>query len=189
MRVNVLDVKYLSDQHLVAEYREVKMGPPLLSRILKSKKGLDKSKIPNHYKLGKGHSYFFLDKNLFLKKRLVEITKEMKRRGIKTESTKFIKDKNKLDKGVFIKEYWKDYIPDNTALKINLDRIEERISSKKPGWYKFWKKPIRCADDTLLTRTANKYIECNNCNAINITQHKCWKCKNDLKNIKYSSYF
>ena len=27
MRVNVIHPKYLADQHLVAEYREIKMGP------------------------------------------------------------------------------------------------------------------------------------------------------------------
>lgn len=42
MRVNVIHPKYLADQHLVAEYREIKMGPKALSKSLYSKNGVDK---------------------------------------------------------------------------------------------------------------------------------------------------
>lgn len=45
MRVNVLHPMFLSDQHLVAEYREVKMGPKALSRSLGSLKGVDKKRL------------------------------------------------------------------------------------------------------------------------------------------------
>ena len=45
MRVNVIHPIFLSDQHLVAEYREVKMGPKALSRSLGSIRGVDKKKI------------------------------------------------------------------------------------------------------------------------------------------------
>ena len=45
MRVNVIHPKYLADQHLVAEYREIKMGPKALSKSLYSKNGVDKNRI------------------------------------------------------------------------------------------------------------------------------------------------
>ena len=45
MRVNVIHPKYLADQHLVAEYREIKMGPKALSKSLYSKNGCSCSAI------------------------------------------------------------------------------------------------------------------------------------------------
>ena len=67
-RINIVPVKELMDQHLIAEYREITMVPASLSRTLASKKGLDYSKIPKNYTLNRGHVYFFYDKGLYLSK-------------------------------------------------------------------------------------------------------------------------
>ena len=50
MRVNVIHPKYLADQHLVAEYREIKMGPKALSKSLYSKNGVNKNRISKRKK-------------------------------------------------------------------------------------------------------------------------------------------
>lgn len=188
MRANVLEVEYLPDQHLVAEYREVKMGPPLLSRVLNSKRGLDKNKIPKLYKLGKGHSYFLLDKNLYLEKRLKAIVSEMKKRNIKTDSIKFIKDKDKLNPLVFNAEFWKDYVPTVEAKALNLERINEKFKLKKDGWYRFYGRPVKNMIELVKTRKDNKLIECSDCKAINIINSKCWKCDTDISKLKYINY-
>lgn len=62
MRVNVIHPKYLADQHLVAEYREIKMGPKALSKSLYSKNGVDKKRVSKEYTLNTGHTYFFMIK-------------------------------------------------------------------------------------------------------------------------------
>ena len=52
-RINIIPVQELYDQHLIAEYREITMVPAALKRTLKSKAGLNYSKIPNNYTLNK----------------------------------------------------------------------------------------------------------------------------------------
>ena len=50
-RINIIPVRELYDQHLIAEYREITMIPAALNRTLKSKNGLDKSRISDNYTL------------------------------------------------------------------------------------------------------------------------------------------
>ena len=68
-RINIIPVEELFDQHLIAEYREITMVPAALKRTLKSKKGLDVSRINSKYTLNKGHVYFFYNKGKYLNKR------------------------------------------------------------------------------------------------------------------------
>ena len=65
-RINIISPSELTDQHLIAEYREITMVPGMLQRTLKSKKGLDKSKIKKVYTLNAGHVYFFMIKGNIL---------------------------------------------------------------------------------------------------------------------------
>ena len=65
-RINIIPVSELTDQHLIAEYREITMVPAALMRTLNSKSGLNKQKIGNKFTLNKGHVYFFYDKGLYL---------------------------------------------------------------------------------------------------------------------------
>ena len=58
-RINVIPVDQLTDQHLVAEYREMLMVPASLKRSLGSKNGMDTKRIPKQYTLNTGHVYFF----------------------------------------------------------------------------------------------------------------------------------
>ena len=82
-RINLIEPNELTDQHLIAEYREITMVPAALKRTLNSKIGLRKDKISKKYTLNTGHVYFFYDKGLYLNKRYDEIIAEMKQRGFK----------------------------------------------------------------------------------------------------------
>ncbi len=62
VRVNIINPKNLSDQHLIAEYLEIIM---LINYIKKHPK---QSKIPKNYLLGKGPMKFFKNKLKYLKK-------------------------------------------------------------------------------------------------------------------------
>ena len=86
MRINVVDVSFLTDQHLRAEYNEIySMMIPYYTRTMNSKlvkaKGFDESRIPDDYTLSTGHATFFMNKMLFVKKRFEAVSLECKRRG------------------------------------------------------------------------------------------------------------
>ena len=129
-RVNIIPVEELYDQHLIAEYRELTMVPAALNRTLKSKAGLDKTKIPKNYTLNKGHVYFFYDKGKYLDKRYNQITKEMKRRGFTPDSSR------KFPKDIFIENnLYKDWTPNLEDLIIIRERIKSKLN-QKPNWYR-----------------------------------------------------
>ena len=129
-RINIIPVNELFDQHLIAEYREITMVPAALNRTLKSKKGLDTSKIKNRYTLNQGHVYFFYNKGRYLDQRYQDIIKEMKSRGFNPDP------KRKFPKHIFIaNNLYKDWIPSIEDFKIVRIRIESKLK-EKPGWYR-----------------------------------------------------
>lgn len=121
-RINVISPKELTREHLVAEYREITRLPGNLKTSLNRKgKPFKLTEIPTDYTLGKGHVKFFYDKMLFLKQRFESLVNEMLERGYKPNFT---------DSSIFIPEneqYYKDYSPTENAVKINLERIQERL--------------------------------------------------------------
>ena len=132
-RINLIPPADLTDQHLVAEYREMTMVPAALNRTLNSSKGLVKTKISKQYTLNTGHVYFFYDKGKFLKERYDSLVQEMKDRGMnpdpdRTFPTDIFKQNNLYGN-------WK---PNTKEININLKRINKRIS-QKPDWYRHTK--------------------------------------------------
>nr|AAD33354.1 pyrimidine dimer-specific glycosylase [Chlorella virus]AAD33377.1 pyrimidine dimer-specific glycosylase [Chlorella virus] len=131
-RVNLIPVQELADQHLMAEFRELKMIPKALARSLRtqsSEKIL--KKIPSKFTLNTGHVLFFYDKGKYLQKRYDEIVVELVARGYK------INVDAKLDPdNVMTDEWYNDYTPTEDALNIIRERILEKIAMK-PGWYRF----------------------------------------------------
>lgn len=121
-RINVVPVEELTQKHLVAEYREIMRLPNNLKTALNRKtKSFCMDEIPPYYKLGTGHVKFFFDKMLFLEKRFNQLVSEMKKRGYNpnyTDSSMFIPD-NKC--------FYNDYVPTAEAIKINRQRILERL--------------------------------------------------------------
>ena len=118
-RVNVVRVEELSDQHLLAEYRE-------LPRIIKQH--FDIESAPIKYCLGKGHikwaklhsAYIILRHNL--------ICREMKFRGFTVNyPTKDLMD---------IWDGGHMYFPSINDIKLNQQRLIEKYKSK-PKWYKW----------------------------------------------------
>jgi len=129
-RINIIDVSELTDQHLIAEYREIFMVGGSLKRTLKSKSGYQESKVPKKFTLNSGHVYFFYNKGKYLDNRYVEIRTEMKRRGFKPDSNR------RFDTSPFVKNnLYKDWMPTIEDQKIIRQRIAERISAKS-NWYR-----------------------------------------------------
>lgn len=130
-RINLIDVSELSDQHLMAEYRELPMIGSALKRTLNSKSGFQKSKVSNHYCLNGGHVYFFMNKKKFLFKRYQLLIEELRLRGYNINP-----DAREVDWEVFNKIEQIDWQPDNKDIEVNLERIRERINLK-PQWYRW----------------------------------------------------
>jgi len=127
-RINIVEPKELTDQHLVAEYREIFMVGSALQRSLKSK-SWDVNSIPKRYTLNKGHVKFFYDKGEYLFKRYDDIREEMLSRGMNPDPNRVFKTHQ------WPKSLYKDWTPEKSDYKIIRKRIQERIA-QKPDWYR-----------------------------------------------------
>ena len=132
-RINLVDPSELSDQHLVAEYREIFMVGSSLQRSLKSK-NWEKTlaNIPKKYTLNKGHVTFFYNKGKYLYKRYKLLIEEMKNRGMNPDSERKFKTEQWPD------ELFNDWEPEPDDYKVIRARIKEKIEMK-PDWYRFTK--------------------------------------------------
>ncbi len=135
-RINLVPPVKLSDQHLVAEYREIFMIGSSLQRSLRSPNWeKTKKSIPKQFTLNKGHVKFFYDKGKYLSERYDELIKEMKRRQMSPDPLR-----------IFKKEQWPDELfnswkPNDYDLKVIRKRITTKINLK-PDWYKWNGKKI-----------------------------------------------
>ena len=128
-RINIIPVSELTDQHLIAEYREITMVPAALNRTLNSKIGFQKEKVKKKFTLNSGHVYFFYDKGKYLNNRYKEIIDEMKKRGFSPDPNR------KFPKEVFPKDLYNDWKPNKEDQKIIKKRLKEKIDLK-PDWYR-----------------------------------------------------
>lgn len=130
-RINVVPVSELTDQHLMAEYRELPMVPAAARRS-----NPNKYKPTTQYTLNKGHVMFFFNKKQYLLDRWLSLIEELYDRGYNIDPSARVVQWSALDK--FQQVEWK---PDSLAISINSQRIEERIAAKR-SWYKYRGKPI-----------------------------------------------
>ena len=134
-RINLINPRELSDQHLIAEYREIFMVGSALQRSLKSP-NWDKTKerLPKEFTLNKGHVKFFYNKGKYLNKRYLQIIEEMKDRGMKPDPKRLFKREQWPD------QLYKDWKPTNKDFRIIRARIKDKLN-QKPNWYR-WTKAI-----------------------------------------------
>ncbi len=133
-RINLVSPAELSDQHLVAEYREIFMIGSALQRSLKSKNWLiTKKNLPKDFTLNRGHVMFFYDKGEYLHDRYLKIVVEMKNRGMRPNP------KRKFKKDQWPKKFYNTWEPNDRDLAIVRERIRMKIN-QKPDWYKWSNK-------------------------------------------------
>ena len=132
-RINVIPPCYLTDQHLLAEVREIVRMPSYLNKSLNSKKGFKLSDIPTEYTMSTGHVKFFYNKFHWLKKRYEKLITECECRGFSIANT---------DSSIFKvgKPYYNGYIPTGKSFKINRERIIERIKANKDFYRHYGQK-------------------------------------------------
>lgn len=137
-RINLIDPRLLSDQHLFAEYREIKMIPKALERSIHAR-GLNgiRGNIPQQFTLNQGHVMFFYDKAKFLFNRFDLLRDELDERMIKYDlALSKLDETDVYGRCVDDAYFYKDYVPDSTAISIIKERIVSKIA-EKPTWYRF----------------------------------------------------
>ena len=133
-RINIVPTEELSDQHLVAEYRELFMVGSALARTLKSpNRDKSLSSIPEKFTFNTGHVKFFYNKGEYLHKRYIALQEEMKARGMNPDPDRVFKREQWPD------ELYNDWTPSEQEQAILRERLQERID-QKPDWYRWSNK-------------------------------------------------
>ncbi len=136
-RINsAIPVKYLTDEMLLAEHREIKRLPSVLLKAIQCN---SINNIPNKFCLGTGHVKFFLNKMLFIFNRYKIIKNECIKRNfdITDYSSNFLNIDN---------QYMNDYIPTNDEYNLLKERITERINNSNKQYFHYYGKRISKSD-------------------------------------------
>ena len=127
-RINLVDPAELMDQHLIAEYREIRLLCANLTRTLNSKRGFRQEAVPDEFTLNSGHVYFFYDKGRYIHKRYEQLKAEMRERGFVPQ--------HEFPLEIWPTELYNDWEPSERDKDIVRERIAQRIS-ERPGWYRY----------------------------------------------------
>lgn len=137
-RINsAIPVKHLTDEHLLAEHREIKRLPDAFRKALRS--GALK-RIPEKFCLGTGHVTFFLNKQAFLFSRYQAIHNECARRGFNVEeySENWIKAYPLMQ----IYNCWNHYTPTDAEETLLIERISSRILNSSKLCFHYYGEAI-----------------------------------------------
>jgi len=147
-RINsAIRVKLLTDEHLLAEHREIKRLPSVYLKRITSHAGL--SNLPERFTLGTGHVLFFINKPEFTHHRYSEIRGECLNRGFNVEN---YSDNWKVYENLKPNKY----TPDKIEYDSLVERISERLlQSKKPYWHYYGKKITKEDAVSLLKKLIN----------------------------------
>ena len=133
-RINLIKPSELSDQHLLAEYREIFMVGSALQRSIKSKKwSFTRENLPKDFTLNLGHVRFFYNKGKYLHKRYLDLINEMRARGMSPNPDRQFK------KEQWPKDLYQDWVPKAKDLQLIRERIQDKIN-QKPHSYRWTKK-------------------------------------------------
>lgn len=135
-RINsAIPVEHLTDEHLLAEHRELKRIPALL---IKTDKATLLKRIPKKFCLGAGHITFFLNKICFTYDRYICLYNECKRRGFDVQYY----GSNWVNIQVGYDPYWQGYTATDEERKLLVKRITERIQNSKKSHFHYHGKQI-----------------------------------------------
>lgn len=131
MRLNRgIPVENLTDEHLFAEQRELKMLPSLFKRV-----GFNSlNKVPVKFTLGKGHMLFSLYLPTYTLNRYKQVYNECIKRGYNIED-----ESHRWD---VYGNYKKDYIETGKEKFMLVERISERIQNSTKKYFHYNHKQI-----------------------------------------------
>lgn len=124
-RVNCVDVSFLTDAHLIAEWREIVRIPNCLSS---GKYKYVPSAAPKEYTLGTGHCRFFYNKLLYIQTRHHSLCQEMDARKIR-RNIEIIVDLTNIDNRLC--NEWEPSVKDKL---LNSYRLLERYDLRKKDY-------------------------------------------------------
>lgn len=117
-RINIgIPVKQLTDKHLMAEHRELKRIPNVVSRGRYNLKT-----APKEFTLGKGHVSFFYDKLGYLKERYIALYEECRERGFNVQS--YLSSWDNVPQHLM-----GNYTPTARDIQIVSERIADRLAN------------------------------------------------------------
>jgi len=126
-RINIIPPYHLSDQHLIAEHKEILQLCGSYRVSAKSKRGIRAEDIPEQFTLNTGHVKFFYNKMAYIHERFLSVKREMARRQVNSNVD--------MDISQFIKNgHYNLWTPDKEAYITITQRIREKIEMK-PEWY------------------------------------------------------
>lgn len=133
-RINLVPPAELADQHLFAEFREIKMVPKALQRSLRARglRGVLQA-IPPQFTLNTGHVTFFYNKGAYLRRRYHQLRLELCKRDIDFDMSAQLDPDNVW---TAVPQLNLDYVPTPEALAIIRQRIAQKIAMK-PQWYRW----------------------------------------------------
>lgn len=133
-RINsAIPVEHLTDEHLLAEHREIKRLPSILSKA-----NLQTVKIPVKFCLGPGHVKFFLNKMGFIFNRYLRLYDECKKRGFNVQ---YYGDNWFRDNDI-CKPFWRSYKPTVEEKDLLIERISLRIMESPKPCFHYYGEPI-----------------------------------------------
>jgi hypothetical protein len=141
-RINVgIPVKELTNKHLIAEHRELKRIPNVVTRGRCNLKN-----IPDQFSLGKGHVSFFYNKLGYLKERYIDLYNECIARGFNVQN--YLPSWDGVPQ-----ELMNNYTPTERDVYIIRERIADRLANpiakqKKNGL----QKDVRTNGETRTSR-------------------------------------
>jgi deoxyribonuclease (pyrimidine dimer) len=126
-RINLVPPQLLSNQHLIAEHKEILQLNGQFKKSLNNKKGI--YDFPKNFKLNKGHVKFFYSRGKYLHKRFELIQEELSRRGYESKSI--------FDNSLYVENnMYNDWEPKLIDYLIILQRLFEKLETKK-SYYKY----------------------------------------------------
>lgn len=146
-RINLVKPEDLADQHLFAEWREIKMIPARVKKLYSQyEEDIASGKLkmlgfvrhrmtdlPSKYTMSTGHVRFFYDKMLFLFDRYKILTEELK---IRNYSIAEHDARALFFDGMTIHNRTREWSPSPPEVLINIQRISERLN-ERPDWYRY----------------------------------------------------
>ncbi len=129
-RINLCSPSELTDQHLIAEYREL---PRIFTMVLSAQMRGETPKtygIPESFKLGSGHMKFFADKLNYLECRYHLLVCECERRKFKVQHKSIRKEQLEM----LDRHWFNSYNPELCDIFASYDRLDQKIA-EKPSFY------------------------------------------------------
>lgn len=140
---------YLTDEHLLAEHREIKRIP---NDLLKRPLATTRLDIPEKFCLSHGHVRFFRNKLKFLYRRYRDIRAECKRRNFKVDD---YSEPFKILEEIGVGQ--NEYTPTFEEHALLCERIAERIRNSSKSTFHYFGYPITKNEAINLMTNPNKY--------------------------------